>query len=68
MRMRIIAWAWKLAIVALSGQLFMSGCVRNLQQEIEVLLAPAANPTLLYDSWVFNQFGPRFMVFFSRLF
>ncbi len=68
MRARILAWSYKLSVVLASGYLLQAGCARTLQREIEVLFAPAANPTLLYNSWVFNQLGPQFVAYFNRIF
>jgi len=66
MRRSLAAVTWKLLMVGMSWHLLQTGCVRDLQREMEVLFAPEANSTLLYDSWVFNRLGPDFLAFFTR--
>jgi hypothetical protein len=50
-------WMRRLAILSMGSCLQLSGCERILMREIEVLAAPAANPTLIRQSFLVERFG-----------
>jgi hypothetical protein len=65
---RIRALGRFLTVLCLSGCLFQfgAGCNRALQNNIEVLFAADASPSLLYNSWVFNKLGAGVLSFFNQ--
>jgi len=48
----------------LGGWMWQAGCIRAYQREIEVLLAPAASPLLIRDSFLVDLFGPAILTLF----
>ncbi len=59
---------WKCGVLAvlLSGWAFQLACARNFQREIEVLLAPQANPLLIRDSALVRIFGVGILQLFNN--
>ncbi|GMU22116.1 MAG: hypothetical protein AMXMBFR13_22040 [Phycisphaerae bacterium] len=55
---------WAITLLAGSWML-QAGCVRILQQEIEVLFAPDANPSLIRGSFLVNALGPQILSWFN---
>ena len=53
-----------LFVWTLGAWLWQAGCVQLFQNEIEVLLAPEASPTLLRQSLLLDIFGPGLLTFF----
>lgn len=53
----------------LTGVLFAGGCMTqalgSIQRELEVLLAPEANPLLVRDSVLVDLFGPKILGLFN---
>ena len=66
MRARITNWSWKLIAISAGCQMLQSGCIRDIQQEMEVLFAPEAAGSLLNGSWVVNNLGAEFLSFFTK--
>ena len=65
MRKVIRKWTWRLSVLAMSGWLFQAGCIRTIQQELEVLLRPEANSTLIRESFLVDFFGPEIIKLFN---
>jgi hypothetical protein len=63
MRNRLRHWILSLAIAVTGGCLLQAGCLRAIQQELEILWAPEANLNLVYDSWLVDAFGPQILKF-----
>jgi hypothetical protein len=57
-------WRRRLVILMLGGWMWQAGCIRAYQREIEVLLAPAANPLLIRESFLVDLFGPAILTLF----
>jgi len=57
-------WKHNLVLVALGAWLCQAGCVQIVQRELEVLLRPEANPTLIHNSALVNLFGPSILTLF----
>jgi hypothetical protein len=66
MTRRLHVWTRWLALLGMSGWLFQAGCVRIVEQQIQVLFSPDAVPTLIYDSPLVNFFGPGILTLFNR--
>ncbi len=61
----LTVWARRLALLGLSGWLFQAGCARIVTQELEVLFAASANPTLIQNSFLVNWLGPGILRLFN---
>ncbi len=49
-----------------SGVLWQAGCTQALQNELEVLFAAQASPTLIRSSWLVKTFGPGVLTLFNN--
>lgn len=58
-------WGLRLVLLAGGGGLFLVGCLRDFQREVEVLFAPEAVGPAIRQSWIFNQLGPGFIKFWQ---
>lgn len=56
-------WLWRAAVIALSGTLFQAGCLRAVQQNLELLWAPEANLNFVWNSALVDWFGPGVLKF-----
>ncbi len=54
---------WALLIVAAGGGLFQVGCLRTVQQNLDLLFAPEANLESVYQSQLVDIFGPDVLMF-----
>ena len=64
MQHRCRRWKRALLMVALGAWLCQAGCIQIVQRELEVLLRPEANQTLIHNSALVNLFGPRILTLF----
>lgn len=55
------------AMLSAGCWLFEGGCLGFVQRELEVLMAPQSNPTLIRTSLLYEVFGPGFLSFMSKL-
>ena len=65
MKRGIRPWCRKLAILILAIPLMQVDCFRVIQRETEVLFSPTASPSLIYQSFLFNKFGPEIWQIFK---
>ena len=63
MRDRVGRWLWTVVLAGLGGWLLQAGCIRTLQQEIEILTQPEASLNQVYDSVLVDLFGPQILKF-----
>lgn len=56
-------WGWRLVALAMSGWVFQAGCLRIVQQELDLLWRPEANLGLLNSSVLVDLFGPAVLRF-----
>lgn len=56
-----------IALLVSGCWLFDGGCVGFVQRELEVLMAPGSNPTLVRNSFLYDVFGPELLVFMSKI-
>lgn len=56
-------WLYRAAVIGVSGTLFQAGCLRGVQQSLELLWAPDANLNLVYNSGLIDLFGPGILKF-----
>jgi hypothetical protein len=52
-----------LLVAAMAGWIFQTGCIRDIQRELEILWAPEANINNVYGSWLVHTFGPQILQF-----
>jgi len=59
------SWRWIRRVVALLAYVFLlqAGCLRDIQRELEILWAPEANLDSVYNSTLFDLFGPGILQF-----
>jgi hypothetical protein len=65
MQHRCRRWKRNVFIAALGAWMWQAGCVQIVQRELEVLLRPEANPTLIHNSALVNLFGPKILTLFQ---
>ena len=65
MRKRIHAWSRHMLLLATGTLVGQGGCIGDLQRELEVLLSPEANPTLIRESFLVDLVGPRILSLFT---
>lgn len=65
MRNRWHRWACALLMSSMGGWLFQTGCLRTMQNEIDLLLAPEANLDYVHQSGLVKTFGPEILNFSS---
>jgi len=58
----VLRWV---CVVASAGWVLQAGCVRDIQRELEVLVRPEANATLIRDSFLVEVFGPEILSLFT---
>jgi len=64
MRMTLRACLRWWYLLAMSGWLLEGGCAGVVQRELEVLLRPEANPTLIRQSYLIDLLGPEILKLF----
>ena len=65
MREGIREWVWRACLMGVAGWTFQGGCIGDIQREVEVLLRPEANPTLIRESLLVDLLGPEVLSLFN---
>jgi hypothetical protein len=63
MQQNLRRWVWRVMLILAYGSLLQAGCLRNVQNELDLLWAPAANLNYVYESALVNWFGPGVLKF-----
>jgi len=61
MLIKIRTWIRRLVTSAMGIWILQSGCIRDVQRELEVLFATEANLDFIQDSFIVNLLGPQIL-------
>jgi len=65
MRRGVLGLVRRAGTLGLAGCLLQAGCISDIQRELEVLLSPEANPTLIPGSVLVDLLGPGILQLFN---